>query len=130
MAESQSETAVRILSELEEAGEEELVTLINTVMPRTGEPSELDEFSSAVRDLISSGAITTERKGISQSFEPSSIMHESQSKLSVVAFDPVDGYWIDTTEAYDVYAIASPAGLERARRILDERGYKWWTQGT
>lgn len=123
-----NETLSRILAELEEAGEEEMVTLVNTVMPRTGESGELDMFSSALIDLIVSGDITAERRSRGRSLEPISPANEVRRTLSGFAFDRVEGFWVDATKAFDVYVVASPAGLERARRILDERGYRWWNK--
>ena len=47
-----SELEMRVLSELEEAGEEDVVTMMMTVMPPTGQASEVDDMQRALESLV------------------------------------------------------------------------------
>ena len=127
-----SETAEiedRLLSELHESGEEELVTLLNTVFDCTGEVSERTAFCLAMISLIETGAIAVARESEGRPLKEmprSRSIEQVKLAISALMFDIGERYWIDPQMTFDVYAVVSSAGSERAHRILSERGYQWW----
>ncbi len=126
-----SEIADRILSELEEAGHEELVTLVNTVSARTGEDNERATFLDAIIHLVELGEIVIARESQGRPIKeisPQRSIDEARQATTAMVFDRSEGYWTDLAKSFDVYAVALPGGLERARSLLHDRGYQWWRQ--
>lgn len=123
------EIAARILSELEEAHEDDVTTLINTVMTVSGEQQELEAFTAALLLLAQSDFVRiayeeTSKKSERQPHELSLIIIKALTESLV--FDNHEGIWSWDDAKPQPYVMTTDAGLERARRILDERGYQWW----
>lgn len=124
-----NEAAARVLSELEEAGEENFATLLNTVFPVKGNASEVEELSNAVAELVSKGLVNVAiENGEGQSLAS---LSEAESR------DALDGlsaklrfgsgkYWSWDKTFPAPYLVATKEGLVEARRLLGERGYQWW----
>jgi hypothetical protein len=133
-----SELEMRILSELEEAGEEDVVTMINTVMECTGDVSEVRELQSALENLVRADFV---RMSIDQDSSKRLRALTKEESLMVIAelqshlrFKSSDGHWTDerhTGPPYDwpyPYIVNTDSGREKGFEILDERGYQWWWQ--
>jgi hypothetical protein len=132
-----SEIAQRALSELEEAGEENIPTLLNTVTERTGAPGELLAVQDALRSLINAGfaAMAVERDVKSRRWKR---MNERESLALIdrspdwLSFRASDCHWTDRRMKGPPFTFESPhvlataEGYARGRKILDERGYQWW----
>lgn len=138
-----SELEMRILSELEEAGQEEIPTLINTVMTVTGDPSEIDDIEDALKELFRAGfaRIAIDRDESDRlrrvSVEESlTLVSDLRKRLR---FRESDKHWTDMDDMgppYSAnyieppYVVYTDVGKNRAFQILDERGYQWWRQKT
>lgn len=138
--EPQTEIEQRILSELEEAWAESFVTIINTVILPTGNTSEVAEVCLALEkltqaDLIRMAVDYDERKKLRASSLGDSITI-IQAIPGTIHFDASRGFWTWSSltlplKQYEVQIpeiLVTPKGLEKARGILDERGYQWWRQ--
>ena len=131
-----AEIEQRILSELEEAGEEDIPTLINTVTDRTGKPIELEQVRGALENLVRAGLVRlasdrdVSRRWIKLSQASSlALLVELTSRLK---FRVGDGHWMNVPIAEAPLALWQPAvvntdeGYRRGREILEKRGYQWW----
>jgi hypothetical protein len=121
---------------LEEAGEEEVVTMINTVTSPNGDASELVGLRAALKSLVHAGYITLSMdldasrkfRSLSQA-ESLDVISDLQSGLR---FDSERALWTDTRHKGPPYGLAFPyilntgAGKEKGFEILDDRGYQWW----
>lgn len=130
------EMALRVLSELEEAGAETVVTLLATVTPRTGQASELHEVAQAIARLVRLElvqlSIDRDATGHLRRLSKEASLAALQDVLPNLAFDATSSSWSDNRNkvppfrpAYP-YVVATSGGLVQAREILDARGYQWW----
>ena len=131
-----SETAERILSELEEAGEEDVVTMINTITTRKGTSDEVNNLTSALHELIKADLIRMSlERGDDLRLTELSVEESirSAAKISdLLSFDPESNYWKDTRRTGPPYKSSYPyiintkKGEDLGFKILDRRGYQWW----
>jgi hypothetical protein len=128
---SGDELQARILAELEEcAAEEVLVALLNTVIDETeGRPEEVTLFREAIRKLIDQGLVLMAPKN-----EPGERLVEvdaAQSRAMLVEtlqplfFRADDLRWTADPFA-STYAVLTDAGRLAGKKLLGERGYRWW----
>ncbi|WP_439542636.1 hypothetical protein [Hyphomicrobium sp.] len=127
---SNDELQLRILAELEEAGQGELVSLLNTVIDETqGRPAEVAVFRDAVDQLISKGLILMAPEN-----EPGQRLVEvdaAQSRAMVsevlgsLFFGVDDLHWTADPFVYS-YAVLTETGTAASEKVLDDRGYRWW----
>jgi len=120
----------RILSELEEAGEQGLITLLNTVADfRQGREAEVATYQNALRDLIDQGLILMAPERVTgHALAEVSAEHSHRmviDGLNGLHFVKDQLYWTKTRST-DSYVVATEAGMARAREVLSERGYEWW----
>ena len=128
------EIAARTLSELEEAGEENIPTILNTIFAPTGEAWEKDGLIEAVNVLITQGlarmAFERDESGrlVDASREESIDILDGISKT--LSFDVERSLWTDQDILSEDYPdlVVTDAGWEKSRKILEERGYQWWLQ--
>jgi len=120
----------RIVSELEEAGEQELITLLNTVADfRQGRAEEITLYRDAVHGLIGKGLVLMAPERV----RGNATVEVDATRSCQMVNDVLDGlyfveaefYWTRTPFIYS-YVVATEAGMARARAILGERGYEWW----
>jgi hypothetical protein len=126
----EGELQQRIVSELEEAGEQELITLLNTVADfRQGRPEEVSLYRDALHGLIEEGLVLMAPERV-----PGNATVEADACRSrQMVIDRFDGlqfvqdelYWVRTPFIYS-YVVATESGMARAREVLGERGYEWW----
>lgn len=124
---SLSEVAARIISELEEAGEEYFTSTVNTITDRSGEEGEIVSSISALEELIKSGLAVLRHEG-SQDLSAESSIELLPQLASDVSFDPEDRLWKSDDSLPLIEIVATERGRELAFEILDERGYQWWRQ--
>lgn len=127
------EIAARVLSELEEAHEEDVATLINTVMTVSGEQKEVEALTAALLQLAQSDFVRiadeeTGKKSERQSHDLSITIIKTFAKGLV--FDNREDIWSWDDARPQPCVMTTETGLEQARRILDERGHQWWLQRT
>lgn len=120
----------RIVSELEEAGEETLLTLLNTVADfRQGRAEEVVLYRDALHGLIDDGLVlmAPERIPGNKTVEVDARRSRQMviDRLEGVHFVEEQHYWTKTPTT-ESYVVATEAGMTRAREILGERGYEWW----
>lgn len=131
-----SETAQRILSELEEARFEDIITLLQTVTDRTGLASELAQFLSALRELLQQSCVNITPEARFR--DPYTPLERSGAEAllsqlpELVYFDKRQFYWLYRAEDGPPFTMRYPGlkptdlGLTIAREILEARGYQWW----
>jgi hypothetical protein len=131
-----SELEMRILSELEEAGGEEVPSLLNTVFVPTGDVRELQELQETLKSLLGARLIDI------------AILSHPMGRVTLPvgsALPLIDGlgqhlfftgegniWTCDRTynpqrhKIPTAEVITTDLGDETAFKILDERGYQWW----
>jgi hypothetical protein len=123
-----SNLARLILANLEEAGEDDLAALLNTVTKRRGSAGEVSRFSAALRDLIQKNllVIAKRRDDISRQWVPLS----NWESLEVVAsletllhWYPKDHLWNMPQNTFRPHTVLTDAGIGAARRVLEEDGW-------
>jgi hypothetical protein len=131
-----SELEFRILSELEEAGAEDVVTMMVTVMQPTGDVGEVHDMQRALENLVQVDFVrmsmdrdASKRLRRLSKAESLDVIADLQSGLR---FDGDQRSWKDTRHTGPPYGspfpyiVATEIGKEKAFEILDERGYQWW----
>jgi hypothetical protein len=129
-----SELEMRVLSELEEAGEEDVVTMMMTITPPTGDASELDDMQRTLESLVRADLVrmsmdrdATGRLKALSTDESLSAIADLKSHLRFVGKN-----WVDIRNSGPPfgdpfpYIVDTEAGREKAFQILEQRGYQWW----
>lgn len=125
------EISERVLAELEEAQEENIYGLMNTVIQATGAEAERGIYAAALVRLIEFGDVALARESSGRPLKEMSAADsalEARRATAAMKFEPSKRGWIDPTDAYEIYAVLLPPGLERSVKLLEERGYQWWRQ--
>lgn len=125
-----TETALRILSEMEEAGAENIPSTMNTVLELTGEQQDIDVFQEALQSLIDTDFVGI---GYPQPQDGRLVTVQKDEALAtvghlpaLVAFDEQTRYWQwDKTKPWAEIVVTS-SGRLKAEEILEQRGYQWW----
>jgi len=127
---------MRIVSELEEAGEEDVVTMMNTVVQPAGDPGELAEVQQALENLVHADLIRMsmdrDSSGRLKDFPKNESLDVIADLESGLSFNRERMLWTDTRHPGPPYADPFPyivnteTGRKKGFEILDERGYQWW----
>ena len=120
-----SEYAARILSNLEEAGAENISSTINTVTARTGGEDERANSIEALGELVGAGLAVLGPEG-GTGFTARQSIELLSTLASHIDFDSDDRLWKWSEELPMVEIVATEKGRELAFQILDVRGSKWW----
>ncbi|ADJ22921.1 hypothetical protein Hden_1107 [Hyphomicrobium denitrificans ATCC 51888] len=121
----------RILSELEEAGQENFPTLLNTIVTPTGNASERNEFQTALTNLLQNGFIKiglerdANRRLKNMSDEDSFALLTRITEHLV--FKTQSGHWTGGARPWPE-VVYTEMGKVEGRKILQEFGYQWWRQ--
>ncbi|HMP03213.1 MAG TPA: hypothetical protein PKD86_04575 [Gemmatales bacterium] len=121
----------RILALLEEAGEDSLGTLINTVAIPKGSPDELLATQKALKGLVGAGLIQLGFELRPISYHTTLLSSKDATRLldqldNAMQWSPAVGYWIGR-EGVPLYNVqVTDSGYETAKTILEEDG--WPTQ--
>ena len=129
-----TELEQRILAVLEEAGENNSYSVLNTIIDGSGDEGELVQYVAALTSLISSGALVLGW----YYYEPLSREWLSREKSLEIASGLSDlfvfdkgtqlwsqkGGWIGAKSR--PVMLASRAARKIGGDLLDERGYMWW----
>ncbi len=126
----------RLISELEEAGFEDLITLLQTVTARSGTPEELASIREAVNTLLGAGLVTIMSEATLPNHPMELRQSEAEALLANMAsefrFDATKRYWLYTKENGPPFVLQYPevrltaAGRSAATVILARRGHRWW----
>lgn len=127
---SNDELQLRILAELEEAGEDYLIALLNAMNDeKQGRPEEVEQFREAIAQLIDKGLVL-----LAPENEPGQRLVEvdaAQSRMMLsevldsLFFAADDLHWTADLGARS-YVVLTPAGRSASEKVLGERGYRWW----
>lgn len=131
-----SEFEMRILSELEEAGEEDAVAMLNTIVEIKGDQLEIAEFQQALRQLLGRHFVEIDMEFVSSGsriLPNEDAAREVESLREYYKFSEEDGHWVDVRESGPPYfhtplprLILTDAGKSKCVEILEARGGKWW----
>lgn len=133
---SSNEVELRILATLEEAGEENITGLMNTVTLPWPSKEIKATFLEALRALIRKDFVrlsvsrTTQLRLAELSIDGS--LQETDLQDNKLAFDEKRALWTDPSrkgppfpEPFP-YVITTELGKVRSRDVLVSRGYQWW----
>lgn len=121
----------RILSELQEAGEENVAAMLNTVIEPVEDMEQVHQFRQALKELAQADLvlIATERdrtaglKPLTKEESLSAI----ESTPSALIFQAQPGRWAWAAQPRP-HIVVTDLGQARADEILEECGYQWWRQ--
>ena len=119
----------RILSELQEAGEENIAAMINTIIDPTGNADETTSMQAAVENLVRAGLVKiafsadATRKLVPLSADESLAI--SVKIATFLRFRTSDNHWT-WSQNMKPHIVVTPSGRVRADGVLEERGYQWW----
>jgi hypothetical protein len=131
-----SELEMRILSELEEAGEEDVVTMMLTVAEPTGERRDVEEMQSALESLVRLDLIRMsmdrDASGRLRDLSRTDSLEVVADLRSRLRFDSTKATWVIAQcsgppfgDAFP-YIVNTKAGKREGFEILNQRGYQWW----
>ena len=125
------EMSERILCELEEWGQENLPTLLNTCCPHEGSPEEFELLKAALTELYASRLV---RFAIPDADERDFQIADDDVSTGILnslgqflRYDHGDGFWTGTEGPWPE-VVATPVAQRRGREIINARGYQWWRQ--
>jgi hypothetical protein len=132
------ELELRVLAELDEAGEDYIPTLMNAVLLSTKETSAyLDLYLNALRNLVARNLIRlSNSRGADRRLADLSIsdsLGEIDRQVAKLSFDETEQYWVDTSITGPPYGprypyvVITESGKRKSHDILTERGYQWWS---
>ncbi|HRK19866.1 MAG TPA: hypothetical protein PK970_12985 [Hyphomicrobiaceae bacterium] len=121
------ETAERLLSELEEAGAENVATLLNTIFAPTGSNSELETVMLAVEQLLKSGDITLETLPRRPRQHTAAVPLNVDGLPALISYSTERKCWTFASDGVPEIVLTEK-GRSRSRAILERRGYQWWRQ--
>jgi hypothetical protein len=131
------ELELRILAELEEAGEGDVPTIMNVVFLPVPDPNALQYYMDALRNLINRNLVRLSTSlGADHRLADLSIsdsLREIEVQAGKLKFDEVERYWVDTSITGPPYGLRYPyvviteSGKAKSHQILTERGYQWWS---
>jgi hypothetical protein len=127
---SSDELQLRILAELEEAGHDYLVALLNSMNDeKQGRPEEVEQFREAIEQLIDKGQVLLAPENEPGQRWAEADAAQSRAMLSEILgsliFDADDLHWTADPGARS-YVVLTPAGRSVSEKVLGERGYRWW----
>lgn len=119
---------MRILSELEEAGEENICAMANTIFRPDGAAVEIEQMQDAIIGLVSADLVSMGKRvrneGVQQLSKDDSLV-SARMISQMMIFDADRQLWSCSQPMWPEI-IDTPSGKAQARQILSERGYQWW----
>jgi hypothetical protein len=131
-----TEMEQRVLAELEEFWEENVFSMLNTIVDPTGDASEAAMLQQALKGLVERGYVVMGFEGFVPR-NPEKL--GTKESLELVAnlgdwftFDVADPHWTlskgDIKKERIPVIFSTAAARQKASEILNERGYQWWRQ--
>lgn len=126
----------RILATLEEAGEENIPTLMNTLAGSPDATWNVRVVQGILSDLLHDGLVTLAAQAAYGQRLTDLQLDAAKDEIVHIAdwlhYDSARGYWLDGRITGRPYSDSYPnvrltaAGRRESVRILSERGYEWW----
>lgn len=127
---NETELIDRLLSELEEAGVDNVAALSNTVLRPSGSAAELANLSAAFSGIVRAGDARCEERsranpGTRRSLTMDDALETIGALGDLLSFSPSERMWRHTSDrTLDI--VLTDQGYARSVRILEERGHNWW----
>ena len=119
----------RILSELQEAGEENIAAMINTIIDPTGNADEVNSMEEALDSLVRAGLV---RVALSTDPTKKLVPLSADESLAISAkigtllrFRTSDSHWT-WSQDLKAHMVVTATGRARADEVLEQYGYQWW----
>ena len=135
-----SELEMRVLSELEEAGEENVAAMLNTITRPVGDATELADLQRALENLLRGNfvrmSMDRDSTGRLRDLSADESLDVIADLTSGLRFNSEKMYWTDTRHNGPPYGdqfpyvVNTPAGKAKGFAILEKRGYQWWRPKT
>jgi hypothetical protein len=131
-----TEMQQRIVAELEEAWEQNVFSMLNTIIDPTGDAREVSSFQQALQGLIERDHVIMGLEGVARRSQEELGKSASLELISNLGdwfrFDTADSHWTlskgDFRKERIPMIYLSSAGQQKAVAILTQRGYQWWRQ--
>jgi hypothetical protein len=119
----------QLLALLEEAGEDDLLTLVNTVVKGHFSTEKLQEITNSFSELYALGFIGFGQKFNAETGEwtllPDSVVRSLLSRLpNLVQWSQEERYWKWPKREQIVFAVLTKIGALKAKEILAQEGWK------
>jgi hypothetical protein len=131
-----TELEMRILAELEEAGEENAAALLNTIIRPTGDDSEISDLQRALQRLITGDlvriATDVDASGRLVDLSQRQSLEVANILRSKLAFDSTRKLWTSAQKSDRSNGRSLPQvvntllGKERGRELINLRGWEWY----
>lgn len=129
-----AEISQRILALLEEFGEENIFSTVNSIIDPKGSTEEVEMFTRALWDLVGNGHVTiayaTFAPRVVTDLEKSDAIDLLSGLPRWFRFDAIDRHWTlakgDLRRERIPEICLTDAGRAKAVEILNERGVEWW----
>ncbi len=121
--------ALRVLANLNEAGEECVCTLLNTVLRKTGKESHRDKYLSVLRSLFDRGLIEFSDRRSATTLESIVLpREETLSRLALLSsqlqWDDESAHWTWTADEPRLEVLATDRGWKLSNDILEKFGWQ------
>ena len=129
-----TEMEQRVLAELEEFWEQNVFTMLNTIIDPTGDAREVALLQQALQGLVERDYIIMGLEGFAprnpEELGKSASLELLSSLGNWFRFDAADPHWTlskgDFRKERVPVIYSTTAGQQNAVEILTQRGYQWW----
>lgn len=129
-----TEMEQRVIAELEEVWEQNIFSMLNTIVDPSGDPGEVGMLQEALKSLVERGFVAM---GLEEFSPREQTKLDKQAALELVSrlgewfrFDAETSFWTlskgDFREVRYPVILSTAETREKAFQILDSRGYQWW----
>lgn len=119
----------RILSELQEAGEENIASMINTIIDPIGSANETGSLQTALESLVRAGLVLIALGGDPTKklvpLSPDESLAFTAKIATFLQFRASDNHWT-WSQNVKPHIVVTPLGRTRADQLMQQRGYQWW----
>ena len=124
-----AEIEERVLTELEWAGEENLPTLLNTILDPNGSRDEVKLLQTSLEGLLHRGLVAV---AVERDESKNLVALSTEASLTILAnlekhlaFDSRHSHWTGRERPWP-NVVSTSEGKAKGRQVMDRRGYQWW----